>query len=157
MSEARESELTPDLQDKLDHLPSGPGVYLMKDREGRIVYVGKAVNLRSRVRSYFNRAGDSRAFVPLLEELLGDIETILTPSEKEALILENTLIKKHKPRFNVMLRDDKSFISLRLDKTQGLPQARDRPAPRARARRRARCSTSAPTARPGPSARRCAS
>jgi excinuclease ABC subunit C len=118
----RESELTPDLQEKLDHLPSGPGVYLMKDREGRIVYVGKAVNLRSRVRSYFNRAGDSRAFVPLLEGLLGDIETILTPSEKEALILESTLIKKHKPRFNVMLRDDKSFISLKLDKTKAYPR-----------------------------------
>jgi excinuclease ABC subunit C len=114
--------VTAELQEKLDHLPVGPGVYLMKDREGRIVYVGKAVNLRSRVRSYFNRAGDSRAFVPLLEGLLGDIETILTPSEKEALILESTLIKKHKPRFNVMLRDDKSFISLKLDKRQPYPR-----------------------------------
>ncbi|MHB8419026.1 MAG: excinuclease ABC subunit UvrC [Myxococcales bacterium] len=110
------------LEAKLETLPAAPGVYLMKDRAGRIVYVGKAVNLRSRVRSYFNRAGDGRAFVPLLEGLLGDVETILTGSEKEALILENTLIKKHRPRFNVMLRDDKSFISLKLDKTVPYPR-----------------------------------
>jgi len=110
------------LQAKLETLPTAPGVYLMKDRAGRVVYVGKAVSLRSRVRSYFNRTGDGRAFVPLLEGLLGDIETILTRSEKEALILESTLIKKHKPRFNVMLRDDKSFISLELDKTKPYPK-----------------------------------
>ncbi len=110
------------LQAKLDALPASPGVYLMKDHAGRIVYVGKAVSLRSRVRSYFSRTGDGRAFVPLLEGLLGDVETILTGSEKEALILENTLIKKHRPRFNVMLRDDKSFISLKLDKQQPYPK-----------------------------------
>ncbi|MHB1846831.1 MAG: excinuclease ABC subunit UvrC [Deltaproteobacteria bacterium] len=122
MSSEPSGGLLPALQDKLDRLPASPGVYLMKDREGRVVYVGKAVSLRSRVRSYFNRTGDSRAFIPLLDGLLGDIEILLTSNEKEALILENTLIKKHKPRFNVMLRDDKSFICLRLDGRSAYPR-----------------------------------
>ena len=107
---------------RLDQLPTSPGVYLMKDRAGEVVYVGKAVNLRSRVRSYFTRGGDERAFIPLLEGLLGDIETILVTSEKEALLLENELIKQHRPRFNVMLRDDKSFICLRLSSTHPYPR-----------------------------------
>src|SRR4051794_34022757 len=96
------------LEEKLANLPTEPGVYLMKDRAGEIVYVGKAVNLRSRVRSYFNRSGDSRLFIPLLDRLLGDIDTVLVSSEKEALLLENELIKRHQPRFNVRLRDDKN-------------------------------------------------
>src|SRR5450432_3780054 len=104
------------LREKLEGLPTGPGVYLMKDAAGKVIYVGKALNLRSRVRSYFGRSSDGRAFIPLLDHLLADLETILTSNEKEALILENTLIKRHKPRFNVMLRDDKTFISLRLDR-----------------------------------------
>ncbi|MDY7225247.1 excinuclease ABC subunit UvrC [Hyalangium rubrum] len=110
------------LQEKLDALPTEPGVYLMKDRRGQIIYVGKAVNLRSRVRSYFNRTGDTRFFIPLLDTMLGDIETVLVHNEKEALLLENELIKKHKPRFNVLLKDDKQFISLRLDKTHPYPR-----------------------------------
>ncbi|MCE9666832.1 excinuclease ABC subunit UvrC [Myxococcus stipitatus] len=110
------------LQEKLDALPTEPGVYLMKDRRGQIIYVGKAVNLRSRVRSYFTRTGDTRVFVSLLDELLGDLETVLVHNEKEALLLENELIKKHKPRFNVLLKDDKQFISLRLDRTQPYPR-----------------------------------
>ncbi|XXF75856.1 excinuclease ABC subunit UvrC [Myxococcaceae bacterium GXIMD 01537] len=110
------------LQEKLDALPTEPGVYLMKDRRGEIIYVGKAVNLRSRVRSYFTRTGDTRAFIALLDTLLGDIETVLVTNEKEALLLENELIKKHKPRFNVLLKDDKQFISLRLDRTQKYPR-----------------------------------
>jgi excinuclease ABC subunit C len=110
------------LQEKLDALPTEPGVYLMKDRRGHVIYVGKAVNLRNRVRSYFTRTGDTRVFVSLLDELLGDIDTVLVHNEKEALLLENELIKKHKPRFNVMLKDDKQFISLRLDRTQAYPR-----------------------------------
>ncbi len=102
------------VRQKLEALPAEPGVYLMKDRAGTIVYVGKAVNLRSRVRSYFTR-GDERAFVALLDDLLGDLEVIVVHSENEALLLESELIKKHKPRFNVRLMDDKSFICLRLD------------------------------------------
>jgi excinuclease ABC subunit C len=110
------------LEAKLDSLPTEPGVYLMKDRRGDIIYVGKAVNLRNRVRSYFTRTGDTRAFVALLDQFLGDIETVLVHNEKEALLLENELIKKHKPRFNVLLKDDKQYISLRLDRTQTYPR-----------------------------------
>lgn len=111
------------LREKLDSLPSAPGVYLMKDREGTVVYVGKAVNLRSRVRSYFQPGtSDTRSFVATLDRVLGDIEVILVGSEKEALLLENTLIKRHKPRFNVRLRDDKSYICLRLDERHPYPR-----------------------------------
>jgi excinuclease ABC subunit C len=111
------------LRAKLDSLPAQPGVYIMKDREGAIVYVGKALSLRSRVAQYFQeRSGDTRAFIPFLEDLLGDLEVIITPSEKDALLLENELIKRHKPRFNVRLRDDKNFISLRLSTTHPHPR-----------------------------------
>src|ERR687887_2194471 len=110
------------LQEKIAHLPTDPGVYLMKDRRGVVIYVGKAVNLRARVRSYFNRGGDERAFIPLLDRILGDVETVVVSNEKEALLLENELIKKHEPRFNVKLRDDKSFICLRLDVRQDYPR-----------------------------------
>ncbi len=110
------------LEEKLSSLPTSPGVYLMKDRHGDIVYVGKAVNLRSRVRSYFTRGGDNRAFIPLLENLLSDIETVIVHNEKEALLLENELVKKHSPRFNVKLKDDKAFICLRIDPTQAYPR-----------------------------------
>jgi len=109
------------LRDKLQHLPTEPGVYLMKGHDGEIIYVGKAVNLRNRVRSYFS-GSDERAFVPLLDELLGDLEVIVVGNEKEALLLESELIKKHKPRFNVVYRDDKSFISLRLDEKAAWPR-----------------------------------
>jgi len=110
------------LEAKLDALPTEPGVYLMKDRRGEIIYVGKAINLRNRVRSYFTRTGDTRAFVSLLDKFLADLETVIVHNEKEALLLENELIKKHKPRFNVLLKDDKQYISLRLDKKQTYPR-----------------------------------
>jgi excinuclease ABC subunit C len=110
------------VEEKLANLPHAPGVYIMKDVDGEVVYVGKALSLRNRVRSYFNRGSDERAFIPLLDSLLGDIETVQTHTEKEALLLENELIKKHKPRFNVRLRDDKNFICLRLDFEQSYPR-----------------------------------
>src|SRR5574342_1325042 len=94
----------------------------MRDRRGEVVYVGKAASLRSRVRSYFDRSGDDRFFIPLLDELLGDVEVVVTRSEKEAVLLENELIKKHRPRFNVRLRDDKDFIVLRLDERHPYPR-----------------------------------
>src|SRR5947209_17874538 len=107
--------LAEQLKQKLDTLPTQPGCCLMKDKAGDVVYVGKAVNLRARVGQYFQeRSSDTRAFIPFLEDLLGDLEVILTPSEKDALLLENELIKQHRPKFNVKLRDDKNFISLRL-------------------------------------------
>src|SRR6266542_5490979 len=110
----------------------------MKDRSGKVVYVGKASSLRARVRQYFDAGGgDDRIFVPLLEDLLGDIEVIVTRSEKEAVLLENELIKKHHPRFNVRLRDDKDFIVLRLDERHPYPRlevrrAREKRVPGAR-------------------------
>ena len=100
---------------KLDALPVQPGVYLFKDRKGTVVYVGKAKSLRSRVRSYFQSgASDERYFIPILQKTVGDLDTIVTSSEKEATILENNLIKEYRPRYNVKLRDDKDFITLRL-------------------------------------------
>jgi excinuclease ABC subunit C len=111
------------LQRRLDELPTQPGCYLMKDRAGAVIYVGKAASLRARVRQYFDASRtDDRIFVPLLDSILGDVEVIVTRSEKEAVLLENALIKKHKPRFNVRLRDDKDFIVLRLDERHAFPR-----------------------------------
>ena len=104
----------------LERMPAEPGVYIMKDRRGKAVYIGKAGVLRNRVRQYFQAAsGDTRDFVPLLGRILGDIETVVVNNEKEALLLENNLIKQHQPRFNVKLVDDKNYLVLRLD-----PEAR---------------------------------
>jgi excinuclease ABC subunit C len=104
------------VQQKLDTLPVQPGVYLFKDVRGRVIYVGKARSLRSRVRSYFQASSsDTRYFIATLASEIGDLETYITPSEKEAALLENHLIKEHKPRHNVKLRDDKEFLSVRLD------------------------------------------
>jgi excinuclease ABC subunit C len=115
--------MEPLLRKKLDELPAEPGVYLMKDRQGTVVYVGKAASLRARVRSYFDAGGsDDRHFIPLLDELLGDLDVVVTRSEKEAVLLENELIKRHRPRFNVRLRDDKDFIVLRLDRSHPYPR-----------------------------------
>jgi len=112
----------PSIAELLEKLPLDPGVYLMKDKRGRVIYVGKAKNLKNRVRSYFHRSGDNRPFVKLLDRILSDIETVITSSEKEALLLENTLIKQHKPRFNVRLIDDKNYLVLRLDSKARFPR-----------------------------------
>jgi excinuclease ABC subunit C len=123
----------PNVQRSLEELPAEPGCYLMKDRDGTVVYVGKASSLRGRVRSYFGAPRpDERAFVALLDELLGAVEVIVTRSEKEAVLLENQLIKKHRPRFNVVLRDDKDFIVLRLDARHPYPRLEVRRAREAR-------------------------
>jgi excinuclease ABC subunit C len=115
----RDAEMAPaerTLAEILERLPIEPGVYLMRDRRAKIIYVGKAANLRQRVRQYFQPAtGDTRAFVPLLEGIVADIDTVVTGNEKEALLLENNLIKQYQPRFNVKLTDDKNYLVLRLD------------------------------------------
>jgi excinuclease ABC subunit C len=109
--------------EKLDGLPVQPGVYLFKDKKGTVVYVGKAKSLRSRVRSYFQAGGsDNRYFIPILQRTVGDFETIVTATEKEAAILENNLIKEYDPRYNVKLRDDKDFLCIRLDTTHEWPR-----------------------------------
>jgi excinuclease ABC subunit C len=118
-------------EDVLDRVPSEPGVYLFKDASGKVIYVGKAVNLRSRVRQYFRAGGDERFFVAagFLGRAVADVETMVVSSAKEALLLENHLIKKHQPRFNVKLRDDKQYLVLRLqvppsDPVSGTPMRR---------------------------------
>lgn len=91
-----------------------PGVYLMKNEKGEVLYVGKAKNLRARLKQYFAKSKDSREMVPYLTAQVSHIDTIIALTEKDALLLENTLIKKHKPKYNVLLKDDKTFISLLL-------------------------------------------
>src|SRR5213596_3579742 len=97
------------LEDQLKTLPARPGVYLFRDRRGDVLYVGKAKSLRPRVRSYFQDSLDSRASIQQLPDRVDDIEVIVTQSEVEALHLEQNLVKRHRPPFNVRLRDDKSF------------------------------------------------
>ena len=94
------------VRSKLDHLSDQSGVYLFKDRHGDILYVGKAAVLADRVRSYFQKGADSSPKTALLVSQIADLETIVTRSVLEALILESNLIKRHRPRFNVVLRDD---------------------------------------------------
>ncbi|MBR9976044.1 MAG: excinuclease ABC subunit C [Bacteroidetes bacterium] len=94
---------------KLEHLPKSPGVYQFKNADGRIIYVGKAKNLRSRVRSYFQDKGGSDPKRDILVSKIADLELLVTDSEVEALLLENNLIKEHSPRYNIRLKDDKSY------------------------------------------------
>jgi len=110
------------LEEKIQQFPASPGVYLMRDTAGEIIYVGKARSLRQRVRSYFNPSGDSRYHVKFLMAKVADIDIVLTDTEKEALLLENTLIKHHHPRYNLNLKDDKTYFSLRLDPAEQYPR-----------------------------------
>ena len=103
------------LDEKIRQFPASPGVYLMRDGAGEIIYVGKARSLRHRVRSYFKLSADSRYQVKFLMAKVDDIDVLLTDTEKEALLLENTLIKQHHPRYNLNLKDDKTYFSLRVD------------------------------------------
>ena len=91
------------------HLPTSPGVYIFRDAGEKVVYVGKAKNIRSRVASYFTRSGDGRPKIAELRERVRQIDFIVTSSETEALVLEANLIKRHRPRFNASLKDDKSY------------------------------------------------
>jgi excinuclease ABC subunit C len=112
-----------ELETRLALLPARPGCYIFRDRRGEVLYVGKAKSLRSRVRSYFQAgSSDDRAFLPFLRSAFGRFETIVTETEKEAAILENSLIKEQRPRFNVKLRDDKEFLTLRLDPAKQWPR-----------------------------------
>lgn len=106
----------------IQSFPTSPGVYLMKDKERRIIYVGKAINLKKRVLNYFAREDESRYQIRFLMNRVDRIECIVTDSEKEALLLENTLIKKHKPRYNLQFRDDKSYLSIKLSWKDKFPR-----------------------------------
>jgi excinuclease ABC subunit C len=109
------------LEERVKSLPAGPGVYLFKSRAGKVLYIGKAQNLRARVRSYVS-GGDGRIRVPLLVDRAADVEVVVTKNVKDALLLENELIKQHKPPFNVRLRDDKQYLALRLDLRDDWPR-----------------------------------
>lgn len=109
--------------EEIDRLPSLPGVYLLCDAAGRILYIGKAANLRSRVKSYFTREGDARFNVQFLMRHVRQVATIITTNQKEAFLLEDTLIKSEQPRYNIRLRDDKTYVSIRFDLTHPWPRA----------------------------------
>ncbi len=101
--------------------PAQPGCYLMKDGAGKIIYVGKAKNLRARVRSYFNLT-DGRPTVKFLMGRVAAVDYLVVGTEKEALLLENSLIKQHRPKYNVRLKDDKTYLSLRIDPREEFPR-----------------------------------
>ena len=110
-----------DLAARVATLPQTSGVYLFKDRRGRVIYVGKAKNLRARMRSYVN-AGDNRYQVRFLMDRAADFDTLVTATETEALILENNLIKQYKPRYNIKLKDDKSYLSVKVTTRDDWPR-----------------------------------
>jgi excinuclease ABC subunit C len=99
---------------QIDLFPTQPGVYIMRDRNGRVLYVGKAKNLRQRVKQYFALGRDGRPMVPYLVVKVASIDTIIVSSEKEALLLENNLIKNYQPSYNALLKDDKTYVSLKI-------------------------------------------
>ena len=120
-SEAKRSAVE-GLDSTLAHLPDQPGVYLLKGKGGEILYIGKARVLSDRVRSYFQKGRDPSPKTRVLTSLVRDIETIVTRSELEALLLESNLVKRHRPRFNVVLRDDKHYPFLRLPVKENFPR-----------------------------------
>ena len=110
-----------EIEERLAKISTDPGVYLLRDRSHKVIYVGKAKSLRARVRMYF-RGGDERLQVPYLVSRVADVETLVTRNEKEALILENNLIKQYKPRYNIRLKDDKSYVSVKVTTEDAWPR-----------------------------------
>src|SRR3989344_2145448 len=110
------------LIESIKGLPQYPGVYLLKGSKGEVLYIGKAKNIRSRVRSYFRDTTDTRYTVKFLASKVSDIEYLITTNEKEALILEDTLLKKYKPRYNIRLKDDKTYVSIKLTLSEKYPR-----------------------------------
>ncbi|MFZ0967488.1 MAG: GIY-YIG nuclease family protein, partial [Candidatus Acidiferrales bacterium] len=111
-----------DPREKADTLPLQPGVYLFQDAAGTILYVGKARSLRSRVKSYFLESRWRDAKTGSLVREIADLDYIVVDNEKEALALENNLIKQHKPKFNVLLRDDKTYPYIRFTAFEKYPR-----------------------------------
>ncbi|MCA9507609.1 MAG: excinuclease ABC subunit UvrC [Myxococcales bacterium] len=112
------------VKEKLRQLSTDAGCYLMKDYDNRIFYIGKAKNLRARLKSYFS-GQDTRIFVQFLEQMLADIDIIVVRNDIEALVLERELIRKHKPRFNIMLKDDKNYALLKIKRAKDKGRKRD--------------------------------
>lgn len=115
-----DKSISPPLTAALPHIPTSPGVYLFKDAKGEVLYVGKAVNLKNRVASYLRDQPGPRTAI--LVQRLRQVDFLVTASEREALILERNLIKEHRPRYNINLRDDKNFLCLRLDLNEPVPR-----------------------------------
>lgn len=110
------------LEDKLKNLPEKPGVYIMRDEYNEIIYIGKAINLKNRVRQYFQNSKNQHPKVAAMVERITDLEYIITDSELEALILECNLIKKHRPKYNVMLKDDKQYPYIKITIKEDYPR-----------------------------------
>lgn len=110
------------LQDKLKNLPENPGVYIMHGENNEIIYVGKAINLKNRVRQYFQSSKNQHPKVAAMVERITDFEYIITDSELEALILECNLIKKHRPKYNIMLKDDKHYPYIKITMNEDYPR-----------------------------------
>jgi excinuclease ABC subunit C len=108
--------------EQVKNLPHNPGVYLFKDKQGEVIYVGKAKDLINRARNYIREGGDSRHQIQFLLKRAAELEYIVTETEQEALILENNLIKKHRPRYNIFLKDDKTYVNLRLNVKHPYPR-----------------------------------
>ncbi|MGC8580554.1 MAG: excinuclease ABC subunit UvrC [bacterium] len=109
------------IHEKLALIPKQPGVYIFKDDNNAVLYVGKAVDLNSRVRSYFTASPDVRPFINFLKPKIKRIEFLLTDTEKEALLLENNLIKQYKPKYNIRLKDDKTYVNIRISTNHKFP------------------------------------
>src|SRR2546421_4584366 len=114
--------LTPELLEKLNNLPARPGCYLFKDEQGTVLYVGKAVALKNRVRSYFQKSANHALKTHRLVRAVRDLDVIVVDSELEALVLECNLIKKHQPHYNVRLRDDKQYPYLCVTTSEPFPR-----------------------------------
>jgi excinuclease ABC subunit C len=115
--------MTPTLEAKLKSIPPGPGVYLYKDASGQTIYVGKAKSLKNRVRTYFQLSADFDVRKDQMMDAIADLEFIITDTEGEALALENNLIKQHKPKYNILLRDDKTYPYIKLTINEPFPRA----------------------------------
>ncbi len=110
------------VQARLDSLPLNPGVYIYRDGRGQVIYVGKAKNLRARVRSYFQNAAQHTVKTRRLVADIVDLEWIIVPTEVDALVLENTLIKRYQPRYNVLLKDDKTYPYIKIHWQDDFPK-----------------------------------
>ena len=114
--------MNPNLDAKLKRVPPGPGVYLYKDRSSQTIYVGKAKSLRNRVRTYFQESRNLDERKDQMMDSIEDVEFIVTDTEGEALALENNLIKQHQPKYNILLRDDKTYPYIRYTAFERYPR-----------------------------------
>jgi excinuclease ABC subunit C len=106
-----------------ESIPKKPGVYQFKDKEGVVLYIGKAIDLRKRVKSYFQQEGKQSVRIQKMVSQIEDIDYTVVSSELEAIILETNLIKELRPKYNIMMKDDKNFVYIKITKNEDFPQA----------------------------------